>query len=267
MQRHDQRTADQLREITFELDIAPHATGSVLVSFGNTKVICAATIQDEVPRWMKAQGVSGGWLTAEYSMLPYSTLDRKDRDISRGKLDGRSQEIQRLIGRSLRAAVDLQKLGSRTLWVDCDVLQADGGTRTASITGACVAAAIAFNRLLEKGVLVHQPLKQLVSAISVGIFKGEALLDLNYVEDKDAEVDCNLVLTQNGQFVEIQGSGEEATFTDEQFAQMLALGKKGIKELCVLQQEAIDRAMKPKAKADLHQGADLDKLAQAFKSL
>lgn len=267
MQRHDNRAIDQLREISFQLDIAPHATGSVLVSFGNTKVICAATIQEEVPRWMKAQGVSGGWLTAEYSMLPYSTLDRKDRDISKGKLDGRSQEIQRLIGRSLRAAVDLEKLGARTLWIDCDVLQADGGTRTASITGACVAAAIAFNRLLEKGVLIQQPLKKKVSAISVGIFKGQALLDLNYLEDRDAEVDCNLVMTEDGQFVEIQGSGEEATFSESQLQQMLTLGKKGIKELCELQQQAIDSAMKPKAKVDLHQGADLDKLAQAFQKL
>ena len=267
MQRSDQRSFDQLREITFQLDIAPHATGSVLVSFGNTKVICAATIQDEVPRWMKVQGVPGGWLTAEYSMLPYSTLDRKDRDISRGKLDGRSQEIQRLIGRSLRAAVDLEKLGARTLWIDCDVLQADGGTRTASITGACVAAAIAFNRLLEKGVLRHQPLKKKVAAISVGIYKNEALLDLNYVEDKDAEVDCNLVLTEDGQFVEIQGSGEESTFSEEQMNAMLTLGKKGIAELCKLQEEVINRAAKPPTSVTMTKGADLDKLAAAFKGL
>jgi ribonuclease PH len=267
MPRSDQRTPDQLREISFQLDIAPHATGSVLVSFGKTQVICAATIQDEVPRWMKMQGVTGGWLTAEYSMLPYSTLDRKDRDISRCKLDGRSQEIQRLIGRSLRAVVDLQKLGSRTLWIDCDVLQADGGTRTASITGACVATAIAFNRLLEKGVLRQQPLKKKVAAISVGVFKNEALLDLCYEEDRDADVDCNLVMTEDGQFVEIQGSGEEATFSDEQLASMLVLGKKGIKELCQLQDSVISSAMKPASKVEMVGNPDLSSLANAFKKL
>ena len=245
MPRSDQRTHDQLREVKFFTDVAPHATGSVLISFGNTRVICAATIQDEVPRWMKMQNVSGGWLTAEYSMLPYSTLDRKDRDISRGKLDGRSQEIQRLIGRSLRAVVDLQKLGQRTLWIDCDVLQADGGTRTASITGACVATAIAFNRLLEKKVLKQNPLRKKVAAISVGVFKGETLLDLCYEEDKDAEVDSNIVMTEDGQFVEIQGSGEETTFSETQMNEMLVLGKKGIAELCVLQDAAIRAAEKP----------------------
>ena len=162
MPRPDNRQHDQLRQIDFIVDVAPHAAGSVLISFGNTRVICAATIQEDVPRWMKMQNVKGGWLTAEYSMLPYSTLDRKERESSRGKPDGRSTEIQRLIGRSLRAVIDLEKLGSRTLNIDCDVLQADGGTRTASITGACVAAAIACNRLLEKGKITRQPLKKKV---------------------------------------------------------------------------------------------------------
>ena len=245
MPRSDSRTPDQLRPVTFQPDIAPNATGSVLISFGKTQVICAATIQDEVPRWMKMQGVSGGWLTAEYSMLPYSTLDRKDRDISKGKLDGRSQEIQRLIGRSLRAVVDLQKLGPRTVWIDCDVLQADGGTRTASITGACVATAMAFNRLLQKGLLTQQPLRKKVAAISVGVHRNQALLDLCYEEDRDAEVDCNLVMCEDGQFVEIQGSGEETTFSESQLAAMLTLGKKGITELCKLQETAI-RASEPK---------------------
>jgi ribonuclease PH len=258
MPRSDQRTPDQLREVKFFIDIAPHATGSVLISFGNTRVICTATVQEEVPRWMKMQGVPGGWLTAEYSMLPYSTLDRKDRDISRGKLDGRSQEIQRLIGRSLRAVVDLQKLGQRTLWIDCDVLQADGGTRTASITGACVATAIAFNRLLEKGVLKQQPLTKKVAAVSVGVFNGETLLDLCYVEDKDAEVDSNIVMTEDAQFVEIQGSGEETTFSETQMHEMLALGRKGITELCLLQDDAIRSAEKPAT------GEGLESLAQFF---
>ena len=245
MPRTDGRTADQLREVKFFMDVAPHATASVLIAFGNTRVICAATIQDEVPRWMKMQGVQGGWLTAEYSMLPYSTLDRKDRDSTRGKVDGRSTEIQRLIGRSLRAVVDLKKLGAKTLWIDCDVLQADGGTRTASITGACVAAAVAFNRLLEKGKLTQQPLTKKVAAISAGIFKGEALLDLCYEEDAKAEVDCNFVLTQDADFVEIQGSGEQSTFSEAQMHSMLELGRKGIRELCALQDEAIKSAMSP----------------------
>jgi ribonuclease PH len=234
----------------------------VLISFGKTQVICAATVQNEVPRWMKMQGVTGGWLTAEYSMLPYSTLDRKDRDISRGKLDGRSQEIQRLIGRSLRAVVDLEKLGQRTLWIDCDVLQADGGTRTASITGACVATAMAFNRLLQQGILTQQPLKKKVAAISVGIFRNQALLDLCYEEDRDAEVDCNLVMCEDGQFVEIQGSGEESTFSDTQLSAMLALGKKGITDLCKLQDEAI-RACEPKGPSVPPPGAAVS-LADAF---
>lgn len=258
MSRIDGRTPDQLRPVEFILDIAPHATASVLIAFGNTRVICAATIQEDVPRWMKAKNVPGGWLTAEYSMLPYSTLDRKDRDSSRGRPDGRSIEIQRLIGRSLRAVVDLEKLGPRTLCIDCDVLQADGGTRTASITGACVAAAIAFNRLLEKGKITRQPLKSKVAAVSAGIFENEVLLDLCYEEDAKADVDCNVVLTEAGDFVEIQGSGEEATFTQAQMDAMLIVSRKGISELCALQQTIIDSAMKPA------QPKDLQKLASFF---
>lgn len=256
MPRIDGRTPDQLRPIEFILDIAPHATASVLIAFGNTRVICAATIQDEVPRWMKVKNVPGGWLTAEYSMLPYSTLDRKERESSRGRPDGRSIEIQRLIGRSLRAVVDLEKLGQKTLCIDCDVLQADGGTRTASITGACVAAAIAFNRLLEKGKITRQPLKAKVAAVSAGMFNNEALLDLCYEEDAKADVDCNVVLTETGDFVEIQGSGEEATFTQAQMDTMLTLSRKGIAELCALQQQIIDSAMKPAAPKDLKNLAD-----------
>ncbi|MCB1279482.1 ribonuclease PH [Prosthecobacter sp.] len=258
MPRTDGRAPDQLRKIEYILDVAPHAAGSVLIAFGNTRVICTACINEEVPRWMKVQNVKGGWLTAEYSMLPYSTLERKDRESSRGKPDGRSTEIQRLIGRSLRAVVDLEKLGARTLYVDCDVLQADGGTRTASITGACIATAIAFNRLLEKGKITRQPLKKKLAAISVGIVKGETLLDLCYEEDAAADVDSNIVLTEDGEFVEIQGSGEEATFTEAQLHSMLQYGRKGIKELCALQEEAINSAMKPA------QGNDLQKLAEFF---
>ena len=237
--RHDGRLVDQLRELSFTPGIAPNATGSVLVATGNTRVICSAMIEESVPRWMKEQGVTGGWLTAEYSMLPYSTHDRKQRDSTRGKLDGRSVEIQRLIGRSLRAVIDLEKLGSRTLWVDCDVLQADGGTRTASITGGCVAALLACRALLESGKLKTLPLKEMVVAVSVGVVKGEVLLDLDYVEDKDAEVDLNLVMTESGRFVEVQGSGEESTFTRAQLDAMLEVGGAGIRQMIAAQRKVV----------------------------
>ena len=233
--RADGRQADQLRKITFEANIAPHAAGSVLVSFGATRVICAATIEPKVPSWMRQQGVPGGWLTAEYSMLPYSTLDRKQRDSSKGKVDGRSVEIQRLIGRSLRAVIDLQKLGENTLWVDCDVLQADGGTRTASITGAYLAARLAIQKLLDANKIKENPISDSIAAVSVGICGGHELLDLAYVEDKDAEVDANVVMTGRGQFVEVQSSGEESTFSPEQLQGMLTLAQKGLKELASLQ--------------------------------
>lgn len=237
--RSDQRSLDQLRPICFTPNFAPHATGSVLVSTGETRVICSAMVQQETPRWMKEQKVPGGWLTAEYSMLPYSTLDRKQRDSTRGKIDGRSSEIQRLIGRALRAVVDLRALGPYTVWVDCDVLQADGGTRTASITGACVAVALAFERLVREKKITRSPLRQLVAATSVGVVGGVPMLDLNYVEDKDATVDMNLVMTEKMAFVELQGSGEEASFSDEELTAMLALGRGGIRELLNAQRAAI----------------------------
>jgi ribonuclease PH len=233
--RIDGRRADQLRPVSFEADIAPYASGSVLVSFGLTRVICAATIEPKVPLWMRQQGVSGGWLTAEYSMLPYSTLDRKQRDISRGKIDGRTVEIQRLIGRSLRSVLDLQKLGENTLWIDCDVLQADGGTRTAAITGAYVAARLAIKKLLDDKRIVENPLTDSVAAVSVGLCDGVGLLDLAYVEDKDAAVDFNIVMTGRGQFVEVQGTGEESTFSQEQLQSLLALAQTGLKELAAQQ--------------------------------
>ncbi|WP_309400234.1 ribonuclease PH [Cerasicoccus maritimus] len=237
--RLDGRTCDQLRPITFEPGIAPNATGSVLVSFGNTRVICAATIEKRVPGWMNAQGVEGGWITAEYSMLPYSTLDRKQRDSSRGKVDGRTVEIQRLIGRSMRAVVDLKKLPGMTLWIDCDVLQADGGTRTASISGACVAAKLAIKRLMADGVLAEDPMPNTVAAVSVGIWQDLEVLDLPYVEDRDADVDFNVVMTSIGEFVEVQGTGEEATFTQAQLDGLLALAKKGILEISESQAAAL----------------------------
>ncbi|MBQ1960523.1 MAG: ribonuclease PH [Akkermansia sp.] len=247
MERLNNRGLDEMRPLEFVLGVAPHATASVLSCFGNTRVICAVTIENDVPRWMKAQHVPGGWLTAEYAMLPYSTLDRKKRDSSAGKVDGRSVEIQRLIGRSLRAVMDLEALGERTVWIDCDVLQADGGTRTASITGAAVALSIALNKLVATGELEKSPMKQLVSAVSVGKLGGTPLLDLCYVEDRDAEVDMNVVMTEGGQYVEVQGSGEEAVFTAEEMAQMLALASKGVADITAAQKEAIARADQPTA--------------------
>ena len=237
--RADGRLPHQLRPIRFQNGIAPHATGSTLIEWGNTRVICAVTIEDSVPKWMQSQKISGGWVTAEYSMLPYSTLDRKARDISKLKLDGRSQEIQRLIGRSLRAAVDLEALGARTVWIDCDVLQADGGTRTASITGAFVALGLALRKLQAASKLTKSPLKPGVAAVSVGVVQDVPLLDLAYVEDRDAAVDLNLVMDGSGQFIEVQASGEEATFSDTQLASMLALGRAGIREILAIQQAAI----------------------------
>lgn len=241
--RADKRRPDQLREITFQPNIAPNASGSVLVGFGATRVICAATIEPKVPTWMRQQGVKGGWLTAEYSMLPYSTLDRKARDIAKGKIDGRTVEIQRLIGRSLRAVIDLQKLGDNTLWIDCDVLQADGGTRTASITGAYLAARLAIQKLLDEKKIQENPLNDSVAAVSVGICGDQELLDLAYVEDKDAQVDFNVVMTGRGQFVEVQGSGEEATFSHDQLQSLLKLAQKGLKDLSALQTAFLTRQL------------------------
>lgn len=229
--------------MTFVANFAPHATGSVLVRYGSTQVICAATIEPGVPNWMKQQGVKGGWLTAEYSMLPYSTHERKARDINKGRLDGRTVEIQRLIGRSLRATIDLDKLGQNTLWLDCDVLQADGGTRTASITGAYVAARLAVQRLLDEGKLKESPLVDSVAAVSVGLFGDGALLDLAYVEDKEAAVDFNVVMTGQGRFVEVQGTGEESTFSHEQLNDLLALAQRGLKELSALQAAFLARQL------------------------
>ena len=241
MERVDGRAGDQIRAVDFQLDIAPHATASVLVAIGNTRVICGVTIEEVIPRWMKEQNISGGWLTAEYSMLPYSTTTRKQRDIARGRPDGRSTEIQRLIGRSLRSVVDLEKLGPRTMWIDCDVLQADGGTRTAAITGASVAVAIACKKLLEEKKVTASPLLKLIAAVSAGIVEGNALVDLNYEEDKAASVDFNLVATEDGEFVEIQGSGEEATFTQAELDDMLSLGQRAIADLIAAQRAAITK--------------------------
>lgn len=243
MLRNDGRGCDEIRSINFELNVAPHANGSVLVSMGQTRVICGVTIEEVVPRWMKEQGVTGGWLTAEYSMLPYSTQTRKPRDVAKGRLDGRSVEIQRLIGRSLRAVVDLEKLGPRTIWVDCDVLQADGGTRTTAITGASLALAIACRKLVRDKKLDAPPVRKLVAAVSAGILDGQPILDLNYDEDKLVSVDFNLVATEDGEFVEVQGSGEEATFSGSQLDEMLDLARKGIAALVGAQRAVLARIM------------------------
>jgi ribonuclease PH len=237
--RADGRQPAQLRPVRFQNQIAPYAAGSTLIEWGNTRVICGVTIDESVPRWMKEQGVTGGWITAEYSMLPYSTLQRKQRDITKGKIDGRSQEIQRLIGRAMRTAIDLEKIGSRTIWVDCDVLQADGGTRTAAITGGYVALALAVRKLIAEGKLTQDPMRRGVAAVSVGVVESQALLDLCYTEDVAAAVDMNLVMDSAGEFIELQGTGEESTFSEAQLAEMLALGKGGIRELLALQQAAL----------------------------
>ncbi len=237
--RADGRRADEIRPLRFQNHIAPHATGSTLIEWGHTRVICGVTVEESVPRWMKEQGVTGGWITAEYSMLPYSTLTRKPRDISKGKLDGRSSEIQRLIGRAMRAAIDLEKIGPRTICVDCDVLQADGGTRTAAITGSYVALALAVRKLMGEGKLKENPLATPVAAVSVGIVDGATLVDLNYLEDVAAAVDMNIVMNAAEEYIEVQGTGEEATFSRTQLDALLEAGRVGVRQLLEGQQRAL----------------------------
>ena len=237
MQRPSGRSPEQLRTVKLTRNYTKHAEGSVLVEFGDTRVLCTASITEGVPRFLKGQGK--GWLTAEYGMLPRSTNTRMDREAARGKQGGRTVEIQRLIGRSLRAAVDLEALGEFTIVVDCDVIQADGGTRTASITGACVAVVDALNHLQRRGTLKNDPLLNMLASVSVGIYQGVPVLDLDYPEDSDADTDMNLVMTENGGIIEIQGTAEKNPFTEDEFQAMLALGKKGIQNLIALQREAL----------------------------
>jgi len=238
--RSDQRRYDELRQITIAPGIAPNATASVLISFGRTQLICAATMDHALPKWMIHQNVGGGWITAEYSMLPYSTLSRKTRDSTRGKIDGRSIEIQRLIGRSIRAVANLKSLSGYTLWLDCDVLQADGGTRTAAISGAYVAAKLATQQLLEDGKIKEDPFLDSVSGVSVGLVEGSTLLDLNYAEDKRASVDFNVVMTGSGRFVELQGAGEEATFSQKGLDSLIELAGTGISRITEMQRKVIE---------------------------
>ena len=235
--RLDQRNNDQLRPVTFTRQYTRYAEGSVLVEFGNTKVLCTASVENSVPRFLK--GTGQGWVTAEYGMLPRATHTRNDREAARGKQSGRTQEIQRLIGRSLRAMVDLKKLGEHTITIDCDVIQADGGTRTAAITGSAIALVDALNSLQTQKKHKHDPLKGLVAAISVGMYQGEALLDLCYEEDSKCETDLNVVMTQTGEFIELQGTAETKPFNRAQCNQMLELAEKGIAELILAQQKVL----------------------------
>lgn len=239
MKRIDGRAANELRPVVIRPNYLKQPAGSVLIEMGETRVVCVASVEDGVPRWMRDQQVVGGWVTAEYSMLPYASTPRKPREIAKGRPDGRTQEIQRLIGRSMRAIIDLSKLGTRTVWLDCDVLQADGGTRTASITGAYVALMLAINKLIKAGSLLESPITTPVAAISVGMRDGKPLLDLCYEEDAKAEVDMNVVMTGSGQFVEVQGSGEESTFSQRDMTRLLKLAGGGIKKLLDLQQKAL----------------------------
>jgi ribonuclease PH len=231
------RAAGQMRTVTFTKDFTKHAEGSVLVTFGDTKVICTASVDNRQPRWIRDE--TQGWVTAEYGMLPRSTHDRMGREAARGKQSGRTQEIQRLIGRSLRACIDLQKLGPRTITLDCDVIQADGGTRTASISGAFVAMQLAINELINNGTLDENPIHQNVAAISVGIFDGTPVLDLDYAEDSSAETDMNVVMDQAGRFIEIQGTAEGAPFSRDEMDALLALAEQGINEIIAAQNVVI----------------------------
>ena len=236
------RLNNALRPFKFTPHIAPNALGSVLVECGHTKVICAASFEEKIPAWMKKSGqTQSGWLSAEYAMLPYANAERKARESSSLKKDARSVEIQRIIGRSLRAVVNLMDLAGTTLWIDCDVLQADGGTRTTSITGAYVAAQLAIKKLLEQGKLKENPFKDQVAAISVGICDGCELLDLNYIEDSQAEVDLNVVMSGQNKFIEIQGTAERNPFSKEQLDHLLQLAQSGIEQIFRLQQDVLNK--------------------------
>jgi ribonuclease PH len=240
MQRSDGRHPSDLRQVTISRDFLPHAEGSVLIEMGRTKVICTATVDEKVPNWLRGSGQ--GWITAEYGMLPRSTDSRMNRESSTGKVGGRTQEIQRLIGRSLRSVVDLKAMPELTIWIDCDVIQADGGTRTASITGAFVALYDSLRWLVEKGKITEIPLSEFVSAISVGIVDGEPLLDLCYEEDSRAQVDMNVIMTQSGKFIEIQGTAEAAPFDRTEMDRLIDLASKGITELTAIQRKVIMEA-------------------------
>ena len=227
--RNNNRKNDEMREVKVTKNYIIHPEGSVLIEFGNTKVICNATVEEKIPRWLR--GTGSGWITAEYSMLPRSTNTRVQRESIKGKLSGRTMEIQRLIGRALRATIDLEKLGERTIMIDCDVIQADGGTRTASITGAYLALELAIEKLIDERKLKEMPIKAKVAAISVGKVRNELLLDLEYEEDSRADVDMNIVMNDKGEFIELQGTGEEATFTQTELLKFIELSKNAFDKL------------------------------------
>ena len=235
--RSSNRKPDELRAIRLTRHYTMHAEGSVLVEFGDTKVLCNATVENSVPRFLK--GTGKGWITAEYGMLPRSTGSRMDREAAKGRQSGRSLEIQRLIGRSLRAAVNLEQLGEHTIKVDCDVVQADGGTRTASITGGCVALIDAISYMLEKDMIQVNPLKEIVASVSVGIYRGRTILDMDYEEDSGAETDMNIVMTASGGFIEVQGTGEGKDFSHSQLLEMVVFAENGIKQLIEAQQKSL----------------------------
>jgi len=239
LKRIDGRAADQLRPVKITRNYIIHAEGSVLIEIGDTKVICTATVEDKVPPFLKGQGK--GWVTAEYGMLPRATQARNQREAAKGKLGGRTHEIQRLIGRAMRSVVNLEALGERTVWLDCDVIQADGGTRTASITGAFVAMMDAFAKLVKDGQLSQMPVTDYLAATSVGMINGVPMLDLCYTEDSQAEVDMNVVMTKNGKFVEVQGTAEENPFSRDELDALLALAEKGIKELISFQEQVLTK--------------------------
>lgn len=237
MDRIDGREREQLRPVKITRNYLKHAEGSVLIEMGDTKVICTASVEEKVPPFLK--GLGKGWITGEYGMLPRSTEVRKIRDSTRGKIDGRTMEIQRLIGRALRSVVNLEELGENTIFIDCDVIQADGGTRTASITGSFVALVDAINKMMSEGKIKKMPIQNYVAAVSVGIKDGEIILDLNYAEDSTCQVDMNIVMTEKGDLVEIQGTGEEKPFTRQEMEEMIRIGEKGIMELIDIQKESL----------------------------
>jgi ribonuclease PH len=237
MERNDGRKADEMRPIRVTRNFIRHAQGSVLIETGNTKVICTAMVEDKVPPFLKGQ--KKGWITAEYDMLPASTNTRKSRDRNRGKIDGRTMEIQRLIGRSLRSIVDLEQLGERTIWIDCDVIQADGGTRTAAITGSFMALYEAMHKLKEQGIIEEIPITQFVAATSVGIYQDQVIVDLCYEEDAAADVDMNLVMTENGEMIEIQGTGEERPFKKDELQKLLEIGEENILKIIAFQKNTL----------------------------
>ncbi len=237
--RADARRANQTRPLTITTGYLEHAEGSALIELGATRIICSATVEDKIPPWMRSQKVAGGWVTAEYAMLPRSTPERIVREVVRGRLGGRTQEIQRLIGRALRAVVDLDALGERTIWCDCDVIQADGGTRTAAITGAFVALALAVQKLKEAGAVKALPLRDMVAAVSVGMVDGRTMLDLSYEEDVGADVDMNVVMTGSGALVEVQGTAEGSPFSRSDLERLIDLASRGIRRLVKAQREAL----------------------------